>query len=205
MKKRKLTDEEQEKLRQIKEANKALQDAILFETEALKPAQAKARDRKKEQEIINLVGGGQTSVYSRKQFNKILLKRPDLERGKTFVDEFYEQLYRLTGIKKNKKNPHEKPHVFAIYTIKYIYGRFMIKNLMDELRARNPFLTAEMFREFKHYHFLNDENYNSLVGFINSAIEFMKECKSNAIHEFDVKYCKRYGIKTNVDLFYKGE
>lgn len=205
MKKRKLTSEELEKLQRLKEQKQAEKDSILFDTEALTPKQAKKINREKEKEILELVGGGQTSIYTRKQFSKMLLKRPDLDRGKTFVDEFYDQLYRLTGLKKNKKQPHEKPHVFAGYTVKYIYGLFKIKNLMDELRTRNPFLTAEMFREFKHYHFLNEENYYKLIGFINNAIEFMKGCKPKAMHEFDVKYCKHFGIKTDQDLFYKGD
>ncbi len=204
MAKKKLTDEELEKLKQIKEANKALQDLILLNTEALNPAQAKARDLKKEKELIDLIGADPVSIYSIKQFNKLLLKRAT-KRDITFINKFYDNFFILTGIKKDEKNPHWKPFVFALFTIKYIYRRFRIKNLMDELRNRNPFLTGEMFREFKHYQFFNDEYYKQLIEFINDVTEMQDECleKGLAMYQFDVKYCKKYNLLTDTDLFYK--
>jgi hypothetical protein len=74
---------------------------------------------------------------------------------------------------------------------------------MDEFRVRNPFITAACMREFKHYQFLNEENYNKLLGFINDAIIVMREC--SAMHEFDIEYCKKYQLVTDGDIFYKPE
>lgn len=201
MGKRKLTDKELEKLKRIKEENQALQDAILFETEALKPKEAKKRNEEKEKEIIQLLGNRQTSIFSQKEFQKILLKDATF-RDITFSPELYDEWYRLTGLKKDEEHPNQKPEIFAFYTIKYVYGRFNIKNLMDELRSRNPFLTGQSIREHKHYQFLNDEYYNQLCGFISTLTVFAKDY--NTMFEFDIKYCKQFGLTTDGDMFYSG-
>lgn len=202
--KKKLTEEEINEIKKIQETKKETKDSILFGADLLTPKEAKKRDRKKEKEIIDLIGGGQTSIYSRKQFNNILLKKPKY-RDVTFVEDFYNELYRLTGLVKDKDHPHFRPNIFADYTVKYIYGRFMIKNLMNELRERNPFLTHELFREFKHYYWLNEENYDKLVVFINDAILYMRKFEDKNMFKFDVEYCKEYLIKNNEDLFHKGK
>lgn len=199
---RKLTDEELEKLKQLKETNQELQDSILFETEALRPKEAKKINEQKEKEIRHLLSGEPFSVYSKKQFNKMLLKNPAF-RDITFVPEFYDALYSLTGLKKTEDNQNQKPEIFAVYTIKYIYRRFNIRNLMLELWERNPFLTNESFREFKHYQLLNDENYTKLLGFINDFIKFAKGYERK-LYQFDIDYCKEYGLTTDMDMFYKG-
>ncbi len=199
-----LSEEELKQVKHIQETKQETKEGILFNTNLLTRKEAKKIDRSKEKVIIYLIGGDKTSIYSRKQFNKILLKNPK-HRDITFIEDFYNEMYRLTGLEKSKDHPHYKPNIFAEYTIKYIYGRFKIKNLMDELRERNPFLTHELFREFKHYYLLNEENYDKLVVFINDAINYMRKFENKNMFKFDVEYCKEYGIKNNEDLFYKGK
>jgi len=200
---RKLTDEELEKLKQLKETNKELQDAILFETEALRPKEAKKRNEQKEKEIRHLLSGEPFSVYSKKQFNKMLLKNPTF-RDITFIQDYYDALYRITGLKKSKEHPNQKPEIFAVLTIKFIYRRFNVRNLMLELWERNPFLTGESFREFKHYQLLNDDNYLNLLSFINDFIKFA-EGYERKLYKFDIDYCKHFRLTTDMDMFYKGE
>ena len=64
---------------------------------------------------------------------------------------------------------------------------------MLELQSRNPFITAECMREFKHYQFFNEENYLKLIGFINDFIKFADE-NPTPLHKFDVDYCKKYNL-----------
>lgn len=200
--KKPLTEDELQKLKQSQETKKAEKDALLFDSEALTQKKLKERNEQKEKEIRDLIGGGQVSVYDKKQFNKMLLKQPTF-RDVTFVPGFYDALYKLTGLKKSEENPHYKPEIFALHTIKYIYRRFNVKNLMIELWERNPFLTGEFFREFKHYQLLNDENYLKLLGFISDFIEFAKDYE-NKLYQFDIDYCKKHNLTTDMDMFYKG-
>jgi hypothetical protein len=204
-KKKPPTDEELKKLKQVnqpkvsKEAKQSEKEGILFETAALTQKKLRERNKEKDKEIFELTDGRRMSIFSKKQFDKMLLKSP-VFRDVTFVPEYYDELYRLTGLKKSETNPHQKPDIFSVYTIKYIYRRFNIKNLMQELWNRNPFITGQSFREFKHYNFFDEANYLRLLGFINDMVTFAKKC--NTMYEFDVEYCKHYGLTTDADMFY---
>ena len=199
MAKKKITDEERERLRQIEEANKALMASILMETEALTPADVKMRDLKKEQEVFELLNGDKTSIYTQRLFNTILMPTAQA-RDITYKPPYYDRLFAMTGLKKSEKDPHYKPGIFAYYTEKYIYDRFNIRNLMEELRERNPFITGSSMREFKHYRFFNDPNYRKLQGFISDFIAF-SEGYDLKMYQFDIDYCKKYNLTTDGDLF----
>jgi len=196
----KLSEEESEKMKEIQDTKEDVMNEILFKTGEEDKKKKKERDQKKEEEIINLTGGGKTSYKQQRDFNSVLLLSA-VFRDITFVPEFYDHLYRMTGLKKDSNNPHHKPGIFSVYTIKYIYRRFNIKNLMDELRTRNPFITAECMREFKHYQYFNEENYNKLLGFIKEFIAFCDE-RPTALYQFDIDYCKKYNLTTDGDMFY---
>lgn len=194
---KKLSEEELKKIREIQETKDDVKNDILFRTNEEDKRKKKERDQKKEEEIYRLTGG----IYkSLKSFNAILLKSA-VFRDVTFVEAFYNHLYRMTGLKKDENNPHHRPNIFAFYTIKYIYRRFNIKNLMDELRDRNPFITAESMREFKHYQFFNEENYSKLLAFIDDFIKYANE-HPTPLYQFDVDYCKKYNLTTDGDMFY---
>jgi hypothetical protein len=199
-KKKNLSEEELQELKKIQETKEDTKNDILFRTTEEDEKKKKERDRKKEDEIISLTGGGQISYKNLKSFNTVLLLSA-IFRNITFREEFYDHLWRMTGLERDKNNPHYRPNIFAVYTIKYIYRRFNIKNLMDELRVRNPFITAESMREFKHYQFFNEENYLKLLGFID---EFVQYCNDHptALYQFDVDYCKKHNLTTDGDMFY---
>jgi len=193
-----LSEDELQKLKAIQDAKEAAE--ILFRTSKEDQKRKKERDKKKEADIINLTGGGTTSYKTQKNFNAILLKSA-VFRDVTFIEAFYDHLYRMTGLKKDEKNPHHRPNIFAMYTIKYIYRRFNIKNLMVELQSRNPFITAESMREFKHYQFFNEENYLKLLDFINDFVRFADK-NPTRLHQFDIDFCKEYNLTTDGDMFY---
>jgi hypothetical protein len=197
-----LSEEELQKLKEIQESKEDVKNEILFRTSVEDKKKKKERDQKKEEEIINLIGGDHTSYKSQRNFNAVLLLSA-VFREVTFVEAFYDHLYRMTGLKRDKNNPHYRPNIFALYTIKYIYRRFSIKNLMEELRSRNPFITAESMREFKHYQYFNEENYLKLLNFINDFIKFCDR-HPTPLHQFDVDYCKEFGLNTDGDMFYNG-
>lgn len=193
-----LSEEELQKLKEIQDRKEA--NEILFRTSEDDKKRKKEIDKKKEADIISLIGGDSTSYKDQKKFNSILLKSA-VFRDITFIEAFYDHLYRMTGLKKDEKNLHHRPNIFAWYTIKYIYRRFSIKNLMGELQSRNPFITAESMREFKHYQFFNEENYIKLLGFINDFVKFADEHPTR-LHQFDIDFCKEYNLTTDGDMFY---
>jgi hypothetical protein len=193
----KLSEEDLKKMKEIQDTKDDVKDDILFRTIEEDKKKKKERDQKKEEEINNLTGG---AYKKQKSFNSILLKSA-VFRDITFIEAFYDHLFRMTGLKKDENNPHHRPNIFAEYTIKYIYRRFNVRNLMDELRDRNPFITAESMREFKHYQFFNEENYSKLLGFIDDFIQYCNE-HPTPLFQFDIDYCKHYNLTTDGDMFY---
>jgi P63C domain len=196
-KKQKLSEEELKKLKEIEESKEDVKNEILFRTIEEDKKKKKERDQKKEDEINDLTGG---AYKKHKSFNLILLKSA-VFRNVTFIEAFYDHLFRMTGLKKDENNPHHRPNIFAEYTIKYIYRRFNIRNLMDELRDRNPSITAESMRDFKHYQFFNEENYVNLLCFIKDFIQYCDE-HPTPLFQFDIDYCKHYNLTTDGDMFY---
>ena len=72
--KKNLTEPEANELKKIQETKEDVKKNILFEAALLTPKEAKKRDRKKENEIIEMIGGEPFSIASIKQLNRMLLK-----------------------------------------------------------------------------------------------------------------------------------
>ena len=194
--KKNLTEPEVNELKKIQETKQDVRKNILFETDLLSPKEAKIRDRKKEAVIIEMIGGEPFSIASIKELNKMLLKVAGDFAGPLFVTAFYDTFRKLTGFKKDEKYPHYNPSIFAVYTLRYVYRRFKIKNLVSELQKRNPYVTGQFIRANKHYqYFRREEDINKLIGFINDVITWGDKCKD--MTEFDEKYCKQFGLTTD--------
>lgn len=194
-----LSEEEIKKLNFIQKTKEDVKSEILFRTTEEDQKRKKESDQEKD-EVIRKLTGGNTTYKNKKLFNTVLLGSA-VFRNVTFVEAFYDHLYRMTGLKRDPQKPNHRPNIFAVYTIKYIYRRFNIKNLMIELQSRNPFITAESMREFKHYQFFNEENYLKLIGFIDDFIQFADE-HPTPLYQFDIDYCKKYNLTTDGDMFY---
>jgi hypothetical protein len=201
---KKLTEEEINEIKKIQETKKETKESILFETDLLSPKEAKKeakkRDKKKESEIHEVIGGETFTIASIKELNKMLLKVAGDYAGPFFVTAYSDVFRKLTGLKKDEKHPHYSPSIFAVYTLRYVYRRFKIKNLIKELQDRNPYITGLTIRANKHFqYFKREEEIKKLVGFIDDVITWGNKCKD--MTEFDEMYCRQFGLPTDGTLF----
>ena len=198
--KKSLSEEELNEIKRIKETKQSTKDSILFEADRLSPKEAKSRNTQKEKEIHQAIGGETFSIASIKELNRMLLKVAGDHEGPLFVIEYYDVFRKLTGFKKDEQHPHYNPSIFAVYTLRYVYRRFKIKNLIKELQDRNPYITGQYVRANKHYqYFKREEDVKKLVGFIKDVIFWGNRC--NDMTEFDERYCREYGLPTDGALF----
>ena len=133
-----------------------------------------------------------------KEISKMLLAAAKVYE-KTFPPEYYDEMRRLTGFRKDPKNPHHKPFIFSIYTIKYAYGRFNLKELIRVLQEKNPYLAGLNIRNYKHFQFFSEADTERLIGFLQDMIRVMKSCKK--WYQFENKYSKMYNLAFPDDLF----
>jgi P63C domain len=167
---------------------------IFFKTEA----QIEDRDANKEPVFIEFQNGRKTTFAEIQELNSLLLKQAKTYE-KTYPPVYYDELRRLTGLKKSKEYPHHNPSIFAVYTLQFIYRRFALKELIAALQERNPYITGYFFRRHKHFQFLNEEGQKQLEQFICEAVEVMTTCSK--MHEFKVKYCQKYNLVIDRDMF----
>lgn len=153
---------------------------------------------KKQDQIKFLIGGKETTIGEVKETLRLLRKEAK-EYKVTFIPSFYDGLRKVTGYKKRKDKPHYKPSIFAHYTLRFIYSRFLYKGLIEELRRRNPLLVGLNMRNFKHFQFLDKEAQNMLEGYMHEMIAVLEE--SNSFIEFEEKYCKKYRLIWTQKLF----
>jgi P63C domain len=186
---KRLTDEELEKKRQIEEARQFLMDSILEQTENLTAKQAVKKNKEKEDEILQLIGGGSLSISQWKSF----LTNHANQHPYLFPNDvpFYTEIYRLN--KWDNLNPYSftKPPAVAHWTNILIYNRFP-KELLPVIQIINPFISGTCLRWDKNYNYLNDEGYLMAIKFRDQAIEMMKKCST--WHEFRLKMSKEHGV-----------
>jgi hypothetical protein len=177
-----------------KTRDKEIQNLIFANTESL----TKKDVEKRENKLKVIIGGRETTVGEIKDSLRLL--RDNAKAYKvTFVDPYYDGLRKVTGFKKREDNPHYKPGIFAVYTIRFIYSRFLYKDFIEQLRQRNPFLAGLNLRNFKHFQFLNEDAQKMLEGYIQDMIAVLDEC--NTFQEFEEKYCRKYKLIWEPRLF----
>lgn len=106
-----------------------------------------------------------------------------------FPMEFYEQIYRLSGIhdKFDPKNP-KRPQWIGTFTNKYVYDVFP-DEVMQEIKKRNPIKESSrgtIFRGHKHFQYLTenvglpqlDKHLSKLIGVMQLS-ENMEDFKNN--------------------------
>src|SRR5450755_4262332 len=137
--KKKLAEEKKLRDRQI-------QNLIFSRADALTQ-----KDKEKAQHQVKFfIGEQETSLGAIRDAHRLLLREAKPYRV-TFLSEFYDELRRITGMPKSKINPHHKPAIFAVHTLRFIYNRFLMKDFIDQLYARNPFMAGLNIRNFKHF------------------------------------------------------
>jgi P63C domain len=76
-----------------------------------------------------------------------------------FPDKFFDMIYRLYGLKRQKPDTTRHPQFFAHFIRKYVY--YPLANskgaILERLEAKNPVAYVGGRRKHKHFQFLNDE------------------------------------------------
>lgn len=116
---------------------------------------------------------------------------------KKFPSEFYDELFRLKGYKKDSKKPYIRPMIFAVYTLEVVYGRFP-DGIVAYFNEVNP-ADETGFKIFKNHQWLNELGNEKLVTIISEAIALMKECKY--WDEFKRTYAIKYGMPYQIAMF----
>jgi hypothetical protein len=193
---RKLTEKELEKKRLIEEAKQFLMDSILEQTERLTAKQAAKKNREKEEEIIQLLGGGTASVS---QWKSLLTNHAN-KYPALFPNDvaYYTEIFRLNGWDDLNPTDFIKPPVVALWTNEIIYGRFP-KELLPAIQIMNPFVSGTCLRWDKNYNYLTGEAYIMAGTYRDQAIEMMKTCST--WHEFRAKYGKAYNVPYQGSIF----
>ena len=107
-----------------------------------------------------------------------------------FPSEFYKQIFRLNKWDIPDGKISEKPHVVGKWTREIIYGRFA-KKVLPTLEHLNPYERIGL-RKHKHHQYLNDQGLEMLKGFIQDAIDAMKQCSE--WYEFRIKLFETHGV-----------
>ncbi|MGV3599101.1 MAG: P63C domain-containing protein [Bacteroidota bacterium] len=153
-------------------------------------------DRKNEQDkIIEFRNGKQLNIT---QLSKYLTTAPK-EYAVTFRQEFYLPTFKLNSWKIPKSGKiSKKPYKMAIYTKRFIYGRFW-KEVLPELEQLNPIVDG--VRLHKNFQYLNKEGQKLLEGYIDDYIRIINECKT--WHEFQKKHGLEFGMPFQRSFFDK--
>lgn len=184
---------------QQKEDRQKLQQLLLKLTEDKIDQRFSDARLDREHEKIQLLNGSWTSLYDVRQLIAKTIAPTVQPYEVTFPQEFYRQIYRLTGRPIPEGGIAEKPHIIAQYTNEIIYLRFT-REVLEVLRQKNPLGPAWM-RLYKHHQWLTKDGKTMLLGFIQDAIHDMKACTTNW-HDFQFAYAKKYilPIQTRMPL-----
>lgn len=114
-------------------------------------------------------------MVNKMPYRKYISKRVRTYK-KRFRPAFYDELFRLTGIKRDKDNPHFKPHIFSKHTLNIIYSNFP-KGIINYFNENNK-ADIHGFRLYKHFQLLNQLGETKLELIIEHAIKIMKLAKN---------------------------
>ena len=188
-----ITDKDLEKRQQAQVAKQSLIETIIENTEEFTAKQLAKKNKKKEDEIVELLGGSKISISQIKGIiaNSIQRYLP------IFPMIFYTEIYRLNNWVVPKEKFWQKPHKIAFWTNILIYGRFS-KEVLPTLQQLNPFIAVGVRANY-HYQWLTPESKGQAEKFIDDAVKMMQTC--NTWYEFRKKYAKAYGVQCQLSLW----
>jgi hypothetical protein len=77
---------------------------------------------------------------------------------KEFPDKFFDMIYRLYGLKRQKANPTKHPQFFGHFIRRYVYFPIANSNgvILEKLEEKNPVVYDNGGRKYKLFQFLTD-------------------------------------------------
>lgn len=149
----------------------------------------------RDHEIIELLNGSRISPFElKKRFIAEIAQPWEV----FFVQDFYAEVFRLNGWPIPEGGISEKPQIVAQWTNEVIYLRFT-KDILDELRRKNPYMTGMWLRKEKHHQWLNDAGRAKLREFIQDAIDGMKAC-TGTWYDFQLAHAKKYNLPCQLKM-----
>src|SRR5258708_29468735 len=119
--------EEERCLREQKELTdsekNALLSSIIEKADARTPQEQKDKNLENEALKIQLIGGGFTSIKEQKEI--IAKFRQPYVPHFSYGKDYYKEIFRLNGWNDDEHKNFGKPREVAIWTVRLIYGRFM--------------------------------------------------------------------------------
>lgn len=187
-------------IEQQKEGRQELQQLLIHLTEekVLERGLDKSLDR--ENEIIQLIGGGEITIGEIKRREGVMAKNLQ-EYFPQYPKEYYREVNRLNGWTKSDDLLFQKPPIVGRYTNEIIYARFS-KDVLPLLQHLNPY-TSWGARPHKHFQWLNEEGKEKLQEYISDAIQVMKTC--NTWYDFRVKHSTQFGVPFQLNAFIENE
>lgn len=171
-----------------------LSGLLLQQTETLGREKLELK-KQRDQEVIELLGGGTTSLGSLKAL--IASKRqPYAPRFPKSVP-FFSEIYRLNGWHHLDPADYIKPTEVATWINELIYNRFS-QQVLPTLRIFNPKKSGGG-RLYKHFQFLNAEGQAELEQYRDEAITLMQTCST--WYEFRAKLFAVHGVPYQIELF----
>lgn len=200
MKSNKFTEEELEQLKRIQEEKnqEVLKQFILDKTESNINNKFSDEELDKELEKRKLLDSI-ADLWKIKNIGTNVLKEP-IEHDTIFTQDYYKEIYRLKEWK-YEGNISKKPWIVGRYTNEIIYYRFAAE-VLPFLRIINPYIIYGK-RQYKHHQYLTSGARIKLTRFISEAVEEMKKCGD--WNEFRIKYCKKYNVPYQLNLFLPSE
>ncbi len=178
------------------ENRQELQQLLIQLTEEKVSARWKDKSLDRENEKIQLMGGGEISLKEIREMQNIMAKNLQ-EYSPQYPKDFYKEINRLNGWSKSEDYLYQKPPIVGRYTNEIIYARFS-KEVLPMLQHLNPYVNWGG-RQHKHFQWLNEEGKLSLQKFISDAVEVMRTCST--WYEFRIKHSAQFGLTFQLDAF----
>lgn len=171
-----------------------LSGLLLRQTEDLHQQKLEGRKRR-DQEVIELLGGGTTSLGALKAL--IAAKRQPYEPRFPRSVPFFSEMYRLNAWHHLDPADYHKPPEVGAWINELIYNRFSLE-VLPTLRQFNP-KKAGGGRRYKHFQFLNAQGQAELEQYRDEAIALMHTCAT--WYAFRVRLFEVYGVPYQAELF----
>ena len=153
------------------------------------------RQKQRDQEAIELIGGGTTSLGALKAL--VVERRQPYEPRFPNSIPFFSEIFRLNGWHHLNPADYNKPDQVAVWVNELIYNRFS-QEVLTTLRSLNP-RRAGGDRAYKHFQFLTAEGQAELEQYRDEAVQLMLACSN--WYEFRQKLWQYHRVPYQTNLF----